>query len=236
MPYKLLDEFRRLFAGTKYEHRKSTQGDRIAYCLYEDLFNLGRSPKYVAAVASQSRVLNTRNVAVGKKSRRGDATFGERVPHIVAVTVPNYAVARGEVATIEIGTEVKILAKAMRKQLDRVCTDLLNQVAEFNRHRGKPICIGIVGINSAQSYKSYEGKERSYKTNGKTHRHPFQEAAKAERDLVDRVTSKFDELLILRFRAINIRPYEFFWVDQAETEKLYASALVRISRAYETRF
>jgi len=235
LAYKLLEEFRELFAGKKYEHRISTHGDRIASFLYEDLFDLGRSPKIVAAVSSQSRVLNTANVAVGKKARRGDGTFGERVPHIVAVAVPDFSVALGEVATIEIGTEVKILAKAMRKQLDRVCTDLFNQVSEFKRHGGNPICVGIVGVNSSQSYTGYEGTRR-FKTDGKANRHPFQEADKVARDLVDRVASKFDEFLILRFKAENIRPYKFFWVDQSETEKLYASALVRISRAYETRF
>lgn len=235
MAYKLLEEFRSLFAGKKYEHRISTHGERIASFLYEDLFDLARSPKLVGAISSKSRVLNTANVAVGKKARRGDGTFGERVPHIVAMAIPDFSVALGEVATVEIGTEVKILAKAMRKQLDRVCTDLLNQVAQFKRHGGNPICVGIVGVNFAKSYTGYEGSRR-YKTDGKSRRHPVQEAASAQRDLVDRVASKFDEFLILRFRAENVRPYGFAWIDQSETEKLYASALVRVSREYEIRF
>ena len=145
------------------------------------------------------------------------------------------AVAFGEVATIEIGTEVKILAKAMRKQLDRVCTDLGNQVAEFRKHGGNPICVGLVGINRADSYTSYEGK-KSWPTNGKKYLHPKQEADEVERDLVDRVKSSFDELVTLRFRASNKRPFQFSWVDQAKTEMEYASSLVRISREYEARF
>lgn len=235
MPYKLLEGFRKLFDGTKYEHRVSTHGDYVASLLYEDLLDLGRSPKYVAAVSSRSRVLNTRNLATGKKTRRGDGTFGERVPHIVAVTVPNFSVARGEIATIEIGTEVKILAKAMRKQLDRVCTDLANQASEFSKHGGKPICVGIVGVNYAPSYTSYEGR-RPYKTGGKQGPHPIHEASGAERDLVDRVGKKFDELVILRFSACNQRPFDFAWMNAATTESLYAAALVRISREYESRF
>lgn len=235
MPYKLLEEFRKLFEGKRYLHRVSTHGDRIASSLYEDLFDLARSPKFVAAVTSKSRVLNTKNLAVGKMSRRGDGTLGERVPHIVAISLPNYSIALGEVATIEIGTEVKILAKAMRKQLDRVCTDLLNQVSEFRKHGGNPICVGIVGINRADFCVSYEGTRR-FRTDGKKHHHPIHEAERVEHDLVARVQPRFDELVILRYMATNFRPFPFAWVNQAETEKLYASALVRISREYESRF
>lgn len=235
MAYKLLEEFRKLFEGTKYRHRVSTHGDRVATFLYEDLFDLGRSPKFVAAVSSRTRVLNTMNRAVGKKSRRGDGTFGERVPHVAPDAVPGLAVAFGEVATIEIGTEVKVLAKAMRKQLDRVCTDLVNQVAEFQKHGDRAICVGIVGVNWAESYTSYEGR-KSWPTDGKKYLHPLQEAEQVERDLIDRVRNKFDELVLLRFRATNKRPFTFSWVNQADSEKQYGAALVRISIQYESRY
>lgn len=236
MAYKLLTEFRKLFEGRKYEHRNSTLGDRVASFLYEDLFDLARSAKFVAAVSSQSRVLNTKNLAAGKKTRRGDGSFGERVPHIVAVLAPKHVVAYGEIATIELGTEVKILAKAMRKQLGRVCSDLEKQVAEFKSLGGNPICVGIVGINRSDKYTSFE-RRRAWKTTGKTgHLHPYQEADSVERDLVGRVESKFDELILLRFKARNERPHDFSWTDPKETERLYAAALVRISREYESRF
>lgn len=203
--------------------------------MYEDLFDLAMSKKFTLAVSSRSSVLNTANRAVGKRARRGDATFGARVPHDLAVEIPRIAVAFGKVATIEIGTEVKILAKAMRKQLDRVCSDLEKQVAEFRKQGGKPICVGIVGVNSADSYTGYEGR-RKFFTDGKKNKHPFQEAQSSERDLADRVKNSFDELILLRFRAKNIKPFVFSWVDQTKTEDLYASALVRISREYEARF
>lgn len=235
MNYKLLGEFRNLFAGTKYRHRVSSQGDRVALYLYEDLFDLGRSPKFVKAASSKSRVLNTQNLAVGKKSRRGDGAFGERLPHIAPATVPGMAVAFGKIATIEIGAEVKILAKAMRKQLDRVCTDLTKQVAEFKKLGGRPICVGIVGINWSKSYTSFEGRKK-FETNGKKYLHPHQEAVGAERDLVDRVKGSFDELILLRFEASNSKPFDFKWVNQADTENLYGAALIRISRDYESRF
>lgn len=235
MTYQLLTAFTQLFQGVKYRHRSSSQGDKVAAYLYEDLFQLGRSKKFVSAVQSQSRVLNRKNLAVGKSARRGDGTFGESLPHIIAVAVPDQAVAVGDVATIEIGAEVKILAKAMRKQLDRVCTDLSNQVTEFKKHGGNPICVGIVGINYSDSYTSYEGAKK-WTTGGTGYPHPIQEAGPVEKDLLQRVLGRFDELIILRFKAINRRPFVFSWVDQAETENVYGAALVRISREYESRF
>ena len=235
MSYKLLDQFHALFEGVEYRHRRSNLGDQVASYLYEDLFDLGRSPKFVTAVSSQRRVLNRKNKAVGKDSRRGDGTFGEALPHIVAVTVPDHAVALGEVATIEIGAEVKILAKAMIKQIDRVCTDMLNQVSEFRKHGGNPISVGIVGVNSAQIYTSFEG-DRAWPTDGKKHKHPAQEASAAEQRLLSRVSKVFDELIILRFRASNTPPYKFEWVNRAQTDNVYGAALVRISREYEARF
>lgn len=235
MTYKLLDEFSHLFRGRRYLHRDSSQGDRVATYLYEDLFALARSQKLVHAISSASHVLNTANRLVGKKGRRGDATFGERVPHVPAVRVPGLAVAFGKVATVEIGTEVKILAKAMRKQLDRVCSDLEKQAAVFRRHGGNPICVAIVGVNWADSYTGYEGRRR-YSTDGKKNKHPVQEAPSAERDLIERVQSTFDEFIVLRFRSRNAKPFDFEWVDEAETANRYGAALVRISREYEARF
>lgn len=235
MSYKLLNEFEGLFKGKKYLHRDSSQGDWVATFLYEDLFDLGRSKKFIDAVNSGGSVLNTQNRTVGKKARRGDATFGARVPHAQADKLPGIAVAFGKVATIEIGTEVKILAKAMRKQLDRVCSDLAKQVSEFKKHGGNPICVGIVGINWAPSYTGYEGR-RKFATDGKAHKHPIQEAQSTERDLIARVSSQFDELVLLHFEATNVKPFEFRWVDRTKTEDHYASSLVRISREYEARF
>ena len=57
------------------------------------------------------------------------------------LTDAGYLVARGPIATVEIGIEVKILAKAMIKQIDRVINDLRNQVVQFKRGGGNPICI-----------------------------------------------------------------------------------------------
>jgi hypothetical protein len=149
--------------------------------------------------------------------------------------VPEFAVARGPVATVEIGTEVKILAKAMIKQIDRVMTDLQNQRREFQKAGGNPIAVGIVGINRAIRYVSFEG-DRDYPTDGKKNKHPIQEAAEAEKRLLARVASDFDEFLILRFKATNEPPYAFEWLDVGQTEMDYGAILTRVLRKYEVRF
>ncbi len=123
----------------------------------------------------------------------------------------------------------------MIKQLDRVGSDMETQVAEFKRHGNQPICVGIVGINYASQYTSFEG-EMAWPTDGRKYKHPIQEAAAAESRLLARVSDKFDELLCLRFLATNTPPFDFDWVDRAQTEKHYGAALVRLSALYERRF
>ncbi len=233
--YALLRTFHDLFQGKKYEHRNSTLGDLVAGQLYEDLVNLARSSKLVARVAARQCVVNLGNKTVGKKSRRGDGTFGEIVPTAIALTADGLLVARGEIANIEIGAETKILAKAMIKQIDRVVGDLIRQVEEFKKTGGQPICVGFVGVNYAANYTSYEG-ERAWPTDGKKHKHPFQEAPEAERRVIAKTTAFFEELQILRFRATNVAPFPFDWFDLAQTEKEYSALLVRLSREYDRRF
>jgi hypothetical protein len=234
--YRLLDEFRKLFEGKCYIHRKSTSGDFVAMHLFEDLRAVGKSKLLRARIDARSRVLNVQNRRRGIEARRGDGTFGELVPQVEALVDPGYAVARGPIATVEIGCEVKILAKAMIKQIDRVIGDLVKQVAHFKRGAGNPICIGIVGINHAAAYTSYEG-ERAWPTDGTArYRHPVQEASQAESRLLIQARPSFDEFLILRFRASNQAPYAFEWLDLAATSLDYGAILTRISREYTRRF
>jgi hypothetical protein len=136
---------------------------------------------------------------------------------------------------IEIGAETKILAKAMIKQIDRVIGDLIRQADEFKKTGGNPICVGIVGVNFAPTYTSYEGA-REWPTDGKKHKHPDQEAPAAERRLLDRAAPRFDEFQLLRFRATNVAPFPFEWVDLDNTTKEYGALLIRISREYDRRF
>ena len=235
MPYRLLSRFRSLFEGKRYLHRDSSLGDSVAWCLPEDLYDLDRSAKFKSGVDAHARVLNIQNQLRGIKARRGDGTFGELIPHAAVSVVPGFTVARGPVATVEIGTEVKILAKAMIKQIDRVMNDLRNQKREFLRAGGTPITVGIVGINQALRYVSYE-RDKAWPTGERGHKHPVQEAAEAERRLLEHVRSDFDEFLILRFSATNEPPYPFAWSDQHDTEMEYGAVLTRIIRKYGSRF
>lgn len=204
--------------------------------LYEDLVTIARSPKFIAGTTRQDRVVNIQNRRRGVIARRGDATFGEIIPGEAPFIDPVYNVARGPIATVEIGVEVKILLKAMIKQIDRVMNDLRNQVVQFRLGGGNPICVGIVGINHAQSVIGYEG-ERSIATTGKGgYLHPYQEAPRAEARLRAEAAPHFDEFIILRFKATNAPPYPFEWIDYKETRLDYAAALTRISAAYQQRF
>lgn len=236
MPYRLLAEFEKLFASRRYLHRNSSLGDFVALHLYEDLLAVNRSALLNQRITSQRCVLNRSNQRQGVRARRSDGTFGEVVPGETVVVEPGYQVARGIVATVEIGAEVKILAKAMIKQIDRVMGDLQKQVMQFKKRGGQDcICVGIVGINQAAYTVGYEG-ERAFKTDGKTNRHPIQEAAEAERRLLDQVQPVYDEFIILRYRATNEEPYPFEWVNLEATERDYGASLVRICREYERRF
>jgi len=234
--YRLLREFRGLFDGKKYEHRRSNLGDFVAMHLYEDLVEVNKSEKYLISVSSMSRVLNAQNKRKGIQARRGDGTFGELIPGETPRVDPGYRVARGPVATVEIGVEVKILAKAMIKQIDRVKSDLAHQVQHFRHRAGslRPICVGIVGINYAAITTSYEG-DRRYRTDGGVYKHPIQEAEQA-RSRLAAVEEDYDEFLILRYKATNEDPYPFEWVNQRETQLEYGAALTRISNEYQRRF
>jgi hypothetical protein len=204
--------------------------------LYEDLVAIEKSNRYVLSVENMSRVLNVQNRRKGIEARRGDGSFGELIVGEKPVVDPGYKVARGPVATIEIGVEVKVILKAMIKQIDRVKRDLANQVLNFKRKAGssKPICVGIVGINHADVTTGYEG-DRAYRTDGRKHKHPIHEAEEARQRLAT-VRDLYDEFLILRFKARNEEPYDFEWVNEKETRLEYGAALIRVSNEYEKRF
>lgn len=233
--YALLNTFQSLFDGKPYFHRDSTLGDAVAVQLYEDLVALGKSAKLADRVRKNEQVVNLKNVAIGKPARRGDGTFGELVPTALAITEKGFLVGRGPIATIEIGAETKILAKAMIKQIDRVIGDLIRQVEQFKKSGGSPICVAFVGINCASQYTSYEG-EREFPTDGKKRKHPFQEAPEAEKRLNQLAKPAFDEFLIMKFQATNTDPYPFSWVNYEQTSMEYAALLTRVSREYDRRF
>jgi hypothetical protein len=203
--------------------------------LYEDLATLGLSTKYPQRIQHRGRILSTTNLRQGIEARRGDGTFGDPVPNTRIIPDPTYQVAIGQIATVEIGVETKILAKAMIQQIDRVINDLQKQVAHFQRGGGNPVCVAIVGINHAPIAESYEG-DRVYRTDGKNRPHPLQEASQAEQRLRSAVAPLYDEFVVLRYSATNISPFPFQWVNPSQTSADYGAALVRISREYDRRF
>ncbi|MDQ2834547.1 MAG: hypothetical protein M3Y50_12550 [Acidobacteriota bacterium] len=225
-----------MFEGVKYEHRRSNLGDFVATHLYEDLVTINKSERFVISVSNMSRVLNAQNRRKGIEARRGDGTFGELIVGEIPEVDPGYKVARGPVATVEIGIEVKILAKAMIKQIDRVKSDLSKQAQHFKHKAGssQPICVAVVGINYADVTTSYEG-DRSYRTDGGKYKHPSQEAEQARLRL-KAVAPLYDEFLFLRYRATNEPPYPFEWTNQRDTAQEYGAALIRISNEYQQRF
>lgn len=232
MPYRLLDKFQQLFDGKVYNHRDSSQGDAVAVELYEDLYNVARSAKYVSRVSSGHSVVNRQNKRQGVVARRGDGSFGELIPNETPVTETGFNVKRGPIATIEIGIEVKILAKAMIKQIDRVISDLKGQVAHFKTNKGTPLTVGVVGVNRASQYTSVEGT-RQFPTDGTAkYRHPSQEASEAITRLKTLAAPHFDEFLILEFEASNSGAFPFKWVDPVKANRDYGAILVRISNAY----
>jgi hypothetical protein len=234
LAFRLLEQFASTFEGHPYLHRNANLGNRIADLLYEDLNEIGTSKRLGDRIAGRSWVLNPKNISPGIKARRGDGSFGELVPGFEPVVVPGYVVARGPTANTEIGAEVKVLAKAMIKQIDRVISDLCGQASHFKHKNNSAITVGIVGINFAPAYTSFEG-DRSYSTDGKHSPHPGQEAERAEVRL-HLAADCFDELILLGYRASNQPPYAFAWVSEQRTRETYGAALVRIARLYDQRF
>ncbi|MHB8631131.1 MAG: hypothetical protein ACYC9W_04300 [Candidatus Limnocylindria bacterium] len=233
--FKLLQQLERTFRDGPYVHRNSNLGNRIADYLYEDLYDLGESPEFRQRVDAKRRVLNPRNVSPGIHVRRGDGSFGTPVPGSQPASVPGFVVARGTTAEVEIGAEVKILAKAMIKQIDRVMNDLRSQASHLQAKSPRALTIGIVAVNFADHYISHEG-ERRYPTDGSGgNPHPSQEGPKAELRL-RAVQDRFSEFLQIGFRATNEPPYPFELVAPARVENDYGSILVRLSREYDRLF
>lgn len=235
MTYKLLESFRGLFDGQQYLHRRSHLGDHVAMHLYEDLYDLGRSGKFVSKADAGLSVLNASNKRQGIKARRGDGSYGESVPKAQLVKDVGFIVQRGPIANIEVGIEVKILMKAMIKQIDRVISDLRGQADHFRAKGSNAICVGIVGINRADYCVSYEG-DRAFRTDGRKHKHPKDEADEAEKRLLALAAPAFDEFLIMRFEAHNEPPYDFKFSEPRKVALDYGAILARISHQYESRF
>jgi len=235
-----LTAFQALFDGKRYLHRNSTHGDKLALEFYEDIYSMGLSLKFIQHVDSIRRGISTKNTRAGVPARRGDGTFGEFIPGQSLITVPGYSIKRGPVATLDIGVEVKIINKAMGKQVDERISSLQKQSDYFvsgrdRQARDNPIRIAIIGLNHAEYTIGYEGT-REYRTDGKAFLHPSQEVESATKRIKEELAPHFDETIILRYKTTNEDPYPFQWVNRKATELDYGASLVRIAKEYEQRF
>lgn len=229
MAFRLLDAFRGLFDGQAYYHRNSTLGDFVAMHLFEDLRGLNLSPKLSARIDAAAVVLNQANRQQGIRARRGDGTLGQIVPGATAISDPSFVVRRAPVAQLQVGVEVKILQKAMIKQMDRVVSDLAGQAATFRSRSPNAVCVAIVGINRAPYAIAYEGEQRPTRTDGKKHKHPNTEAIEAENRLRAEAAPHYDEFVVLRHAATNDPPFPFAWHNLNATQLDYGAALQRVA-------
>lgn len=228
--FRLLEAFRRSFAGNVYRHRDPTIGNRIARELFEDLYNHKVSVRFSGEIDGKIGAVNRGGTVHGRLIRRNDSFFG-LVPAGVEVSSPTTgsSVPEGLVAEPRIGCEVKILAKAQLKQIDRVVSDLHNFVGRMKRINERCINIAAVGINHEQEYVGYEGRRRF---RGRlTAQEPTKVAAKLEE-----LRNEYDELLVLSFRASNQSPYPFSWVNDVRVDLDYGAVLRRVGVLYQERF
>lgn len=232
MDYRLLSQFEDTFRGIPYVHRNSQLGNRIADYLFDDLYALRDDSRLKRDVDAGRVVLNPKGISPGVEARRGDGSFGDLLPGHAARQRPAHLIPVGPTAGVDIGAEVKILAKAMIKQIDRVISDLCGQAVHFREKSPHAVSVGIVGVNHAHAYTSYEGS-REYPTNGRDQPHPDQEADEAIQRLMQRADGCFEEFLAIPFRATNEPPYPFEWVDRLRIEDAYGAMLLRLLRRYE---
>src|SRR5437867_2825570 len=85
-------------------------------------------------VIQHTRVVNAGNRITGQAARRGDGTFGELVPNMVAIIAPSFTVARGPVGVLEVGAETKIFSTALGKQQRERVGDINGQADTFRKH------------------------------------------------------------------------------------------------------
>lgn len=233
MDFRLLERFEATFAEGPYLHRNSQLGNRIADFLFDDLYELDAASKFRSDVDSGRAALNPKGVSPGLKARRGDGSFGPIVPGYSPRPFANHVVPVAPTAEVDVGAEVKILAKAMIKQIDRVISDLCGQSRQFKTKSPDALTVGIIGINVADRYISFEG-DRRYAT-GEFGPHPFMEAPEAERRLRGSAEPCYDEFLVLPFKASNEPPFEFRWRKPAAVRDEYAAMLTRLLRSYARR-
>lgn len=229
--FQLLDAFRLTFAGKVYKHRNSTIGNKIGRQLFEDLLDHAVSAAYNFDVGNGRAVVNSGgSIHTPRQIRRNDSVYG--CPPAGAELRPlqaGFRISEGPVAEPRIGCEVKILAKSQQKQIDRVLSDLENFVRRMKELSENCLNLAIVGVNHEAEYEGHEG-ERTFR-----HRLRMDEPRVVE-DKLQILLGKYDELLVLRFKATNQPPYPFRWLSERKVNLDYGAVLTRLGEAYQRRF
>jgi hypothetical protein len=230
--FRLLETFRRTFAGTVYKHRNSTLGNKIGRQLFEDVLLHDVSTLYRDHVAQGSGVVNIGGrIHTPRAIRRNDSVFGIPPAGVLLKPPPEgFAIREGPVAEPRIGCEVKIIAKSQQKQIDRVISDLENFALRMRSLSANSINVAVVGVNEESDYVGHEG-ERAFK-----HRLRGQEPLTTMTRLRGQLLGSYDELLVLPFKATNQPPYPFAWTNATRVELDYGAALTRVGDLYQRRF
>ncbi len=230
--FRLLERFKNTFFGTRYDHRNSSLGNIIGRELFEDLVSHSGSAAYVDHVQHGKTVVNRGGkIHTPRAIRRNDSILG-RPPagFTLAPPPPGCSVFEGPVAEPRVGCELKILAKSQLKQIGRVISDLERFADRMKSLNQRCINVAVVGVNYESDYVGWEG-DRPYR-HKLTANEPEIVSARLSGALLDR----YDELLILRFRATNQSEYPFSWVHPKEVDLDYGAALTRIGELYQNRF
>lgn len=230
--FRLLETFKRTFLGTIYVHRNSTLGNKIGREIFEDLPRLHVSPLYEEHVRALAGVVNSGGkIHTQRAIRRNDSVFG-RPPAGVDIrpTKNTFLVPEGPVAEPRIGCEVKIIAKSQQKQIDRVINDLAGFSDRMKSLSPACINLAVVGVNHESDYEGHEG-DRSYK-----HKLKKQEPINVMAKLKEELLGRYDELLVLAFRATNQPPYPFRWIEPRRVELDYGAGLTRVGELFQRRF
>ncbi len=198
-PFRLLDQFEATFRKGPYKHRSPSLGNLIGRELFEDLVAHEVSRLLVDRVRSRREIVTMNGEIYGRKRVRRNDSFSGRPPagELDIRSVEGYAVSEGVIAEPHIGCEVKILAKAQQKQIDRVVNDLRGFAVRMRSLHARCINVAIVGVNHESEYVSYEG-DRQYRDRLRPN-----EATQTEQRVGD-LQEDFDEVLILPFRATNL--------------------------------
>lgn len=230
--FRLLTQFASTFRRGPYKHRSANLGNRIARELFEDLFAHVVSDRLVERMRSRLEIVTTNGEIYGRKRVRRNDSFSGRPPagELDIRALPGFQVREGVIAEPHIGCEVKIVAKAQQKQIDRVLNDLRGFGVRMRSLHARCINVAVVGVNHEPAYVSYEGTRQ--------YRHGLRPGeAKQTEERVREVEGDFDEVLVLPFRATNVPPkFPFTWVDKAKTRRDYGAILTRIGSLYEERF